>query len=137
MTSKKRKTKKRNPTPRQTRKFQLRLNHPEDIHVKEVLDFKRQGRAEVTTIRKGVTLFWALENGDLSVLFAMFPQYKSQFGAAAVEEFMRILSQQQAAPAGQGYAIAKSYALPKAVVVVDEQQISTAEAVSLFTGDFD
>lgn len=66
-------------TPRQTRKFQLRHNNPVDVHVGEILDFSRSQRREVTVIRDGVRLLWALENNDLSVLFEMFPYLKSQF----------------------------------------------------------
>ncbi len=66
-------------TPRQTRKFQLRHNNPIDVHVGEILDFSRSQRREVTVIRDGVRLLWALENNDLSVLFEMFPHLKSQF----------------------------------------------------------
>ena len=56
-------------TPRQTRKFQLRRDHPIDAHVSEILDYSRAKRREVTVIRDGVRLLWALENNDLSVLF--------------------------------------------------------------------
>lgn len=68
----------RKPVKRTTRHFQLRVDHPEDSHVAEILDFKRGQRAEVTTIRNGVRLLWALENGDTSVLFEMFPHLKPQ-----------------------------------------------------------
>lgn len=74
---------KRKSIPRQTRRFQLRTNHPIDSHVEEILNFKRSQRAEVTAIRDGVRLLWALENNDLSVLFEMFPHLKSQFIAPA------------------------------------------------------
>src|SRR5689334_19866415 len=65
---------------RQTRKFQLRVGqeYPIDSHVAEILNYKRSQRAEVTTIRDGVRLLWALENNDLSVLFEMFPKVKDQ-----------------------------------------------------------
>ena len=49
------------------------------MHVGEILDFSRSQRREVTVIRDGVRLLWALENNDLSVLFEMFPHLKSQF----------------------------------------------------------
>lgn len=70
--------KNRKQVKRQTRHFQLRVEHPIDQHVREILDFKRANRAEVTTIRDGVRLIWALENNDLSVLFELFPHIKPQ-----------------------------------------------------------
>lgn len=80
----KRKTSKnRKPIPRQTRKFQLRLEHKQDSHVREILDFAKSQRREVTLIRDAVSLFWALENGNLDALFEQFPQYKAQLAAAA------------------------------------------------------
>ena len=96
--AKKKQSKPRKYAPRQTRKFQLRLDHAEDAHVRDVLDFCRTERREVTVIRKGVSLYWALEQGNLDVLFEMFPQYKAQFApntAEALEQFMQILQRQQ------------------------------------------
>ena len=84
--------------PRQTRKFQLRVDHPKDAHVLEVLNFARSQRREVTVIRESIALYWALENGNLEALFEVFPQYKTQFApstAEALEQFMEILRQQQ------------------------------------------
>ena len=100
--TKRKKQTNRKPVKRQTRRFQLRLEHPVDAHVKEILDYERTKRKELETIRNGVTLYYALEQGDLKPLFEMFPQYKSQFNpdtAAALAEFMEILQRQQAAPA--------------------------------------
>lgn len=66
--------------PRQTRKFQLRHNHPVDAHVAEILDFAKSQRREVTMIRDGVRLLWALQNNDFSVLYEIFPHLKQQVG---------------------------------------------------------
>ncbi|MBA3870636.1 MAG: hypothetical protein H0X30_15965 [Anaerolineae bacterium] len=98
----KRKTTKRKPIKRVTRHFQLRIGqeYPIDAHVQEILEFKKSKRSEVTAIRDGVRLLWALENNDLSVLFEMFPQYQSQFTpstADALAQFMEILRHQQPA----------------------------------------
>ena len=96
--SKKKQIKLRKYAPRQTRKFQLRLDHPEDAHVREVLDFCKSERREVTVIRHAITLYWALEQGNLEALFESFPQYKIQFApntAEALEQFMQILQRQQ------------------------------------------
>lgn len=95
MAKKRQKTQKTNRyVPRQTRKFQLRLNHPTDMYVAEVLDEARKQRREVTIIREGVMLWWALENGNLEYLFEKFPQYRSQLNPDAdsvIQEFLRIL----------------------------------------------
>lgn len=77
--AKRKQSKNRKQVKRQTRHFQLRTEHPIDQHVKEILDYKRAQRSEVTAIRDGVRLLWALENGDLDVLFTMFPQYRNRF----------------------------------------------------------
>jgi hypothetical protein len=84
--------------PRQTRKFQLRHNHPIDAHVGEILDFSRSQRREVTVIRDGVRLLWALENNDLSVLFELFPHLKSQFvpdGLSLMEQIQTLFLNSQ------------------------------------------
>jgi hypothetical protein len=102
----------RNFVPRQTRKFQLRLNHPTDAHVGQILDYAKAQRGEVTMIRDGVRLLWALKNNDLSVLFELFPHLERQFKPDAevlIEQFRQMLMQQQvAAPAPQPALVAKS-----------------------------
>ena len=88
-------------TPRQTRKFQLRRDHPVDAHVSEILDYSRTKRREVTVIRDGVRLLWALENNDMSVLFEMFPHLKDQFipgGLNLIEQIQSMLLQSHSLP---------------------------------------
>ena len=90
------KTPQKRYTPRQTRKFQLRRDHPVDAHVSEILDYSRTKRREVTVIRDGVRLLWALENNDLSILFDMFPHLKDQFipgGLNLIEQIQAMLLQ--------------------------------------------
>lgn len=67
------KTRKRKSIPRQTRRFQLRLDHEQDSHVKEILDYARSEKREVTIIRDGVQLEHALEQGDIALLLQRFP----------------------------------------------------------------
>jgi hypothetical protein len=102
----------RNFVPRQTRKFQLRLNHPTDSHVGQILDYAKAQRGEVTMIRDGVRLLWALKNDDLSVLFELFPHLERQFKPDAeelIEQFRQMLSQQLvAAPVPQPALVAAS-----------------------------
>lgn len=59
--------------PRRTRKFQLRDNNPQDMHVREILDYAKSQRREVTMIRNAVQLQHSLEQGDISVLLERFP----------------------------------------------------------------
>jgi hypothetical protein len=135
MMAKKKTTSKTPPkryTPRQTRKFQLRRDHPIDAHVSEILDYSRSKRREVTVIRDGVRLLWALENNDLSVLFEMFPHLKDQFipgGLNLIEQIQSILLQAHVPPpepAGQPAGLkalnAPTFALP---VFEDDDELPT------------
>jgi len=72
-------SKNRKQVKRQTRRFQLRIEHPQDAHVREVLDYARSQRREVTVIREAITLYWALENGNLEALFEKFPAFRARF----------------------------------------------------------
>jgi hypothetical protein len=119
---KKAKTKRTDP-PRQTRKFQLRVNHPVDSHVMQILDYNKSRKREVTTIRDGVRLLWALQNDDLSVLFELFPHLKSRFvpeGADLIEQFRQMLMQHQPAPASLPGP--KPLAAPKLALPVFEDE---------------
>lgn len=101
----KRKTAKRKPVPRHTRKYQFRNDHPVDQHVETILDYWKSGKQEITNLRKAVSLYYAIEQGNLEVLFEMFPQYRSQFtpgNSQLIEQFMQILVQQQPAKVGAG-----------------------------------
>lgn len=97
MAAHKKSAKKRKPVPRHTRKYQFRNNHPIDQHVESILDFWKTGKQEITNLRKAVSLYYALEQGNLDVLFETFPQYRNQFTPISdqlVEQFMQILIQQ-------------------------------------------
>ncbi|MEP6989201.1 MAG: hypothetical protein ABI970_26610, partial [Chloroflexota bacterium] len=100
MAAKKKSHTKRKSVPRHTRKYQFRNDHPVDNHVEDILNFWKIGKQEITNLRKAIALYYALEQGDLPILFDMFPQYKTQFApgtAEALEQFMQILKQQQPA----------------------------------------
>ena len=77
--AKKKSTKNRKQIKRTTRHFQLRTEHPQDQHVKEVLDYAKSQRREVTLIRDAIALYWALENGNLEALFEKFPAFRASF----------------------------------------------------------
>jgi hypothetical protein len=143
-------------TARQTRKFQLRRDHPVDAHVSEILDYSRTKRREVTVIRDGVRLLWALENNDLSVLFEMFPHLKDQFlpgGVNLIEQIRSMLLETHPMPleperVGQAIGLkavnvsASAFALP--VFDDDDEDLPTivtgkntsASGVTNFIGAF-
>lgn len=132
-TKKKTAAPKKRYVPRQTRKFQLRHNHPIDTHVGEILDYSRSQRREVTVIRDGVRLLWALENNDLSVLFELFPHYKNQFvpdGLSLIEQIQTLFLNSQvlppASPVNSGVGLkslsAPAFALP---VFEDDDELPT------------
>lgn len=131
MTNKRKATKQpkaRPPVKRQTRKFQLRLEHPTDAHVKEVLDYARTQRREVTLIREAIALYWALEQGDIEALYKKFPQYRGGNGDGRagqldeIKELLRTIKEQivtkgtqsmQSLPSATGKQItAPSFDLP-------------------------
>lgn len=89
---------KRKHVKRNTYQFQLRVGneYPIDQHVSEILKYKREHKETATAIRDGVRLLWALEQGDLSVLYEMFPQYKAIVGnggdgAGQIKEAIELL----------------------------------------------
>ncbi|MBA3871004.1 MAG: hypothetical protein H0X30_17820 [Anaerolineae bacterium] len=73
MAGKRKQTKNRKQVRRTTRHFQLRVDHPTDTHVGEILDYAKSQRREVTLIRDAVQLFYALEQGDMTLLLDKFP----------------------------------------------------------------
>lgn len=81
--TKRNRKRKRAYIPRRTRKFQLRNNHSQDIHVAEILDYARSKRQEVTLIRNAVQLEYSLGQGDLSILLERFPWVKEALSTPA------------------------------------------------------
>ena len=130
MATKKKSATKRKPVPRHTRKYQFRNDHPVDQHVESILSFWKSGKQEITNLRKAVSLYYALEQGDLPALFDAFPQYKTQFApntAEALEQFMDILRRQQVVQApepakGPKQLAAPNFALP---VFEDDDELPT------------
>ncbi len=139
MAKKKTKSTPKRYVPRQTRKFQLRHNHPIDSHVTEILDYSRSQRREVTVIRDGVRLLWALENNDMGVLFELFPHLKTQFTpgtAEALEQFMQILKQQQPVNSGAGQLTKYEPAIPLPAPPKAEIKQSTAVSADTIADNF-
>src|SRR5262245_58383918 len=91
-------TRKRRKIPRETWRFQLRLDNAIDSHVRDILKYAESQRRAVTMIRDGVRLFWALENDDLNVLFELFPNLRGRFMPESdqiIEQFRQILREHQ------------------------------------------
>jgi hypothetical protein len=132
MMASKKKSTKRKPVPRHTRKYQFRNDHPIDQHVEQILNFWKSEKKEITNLRKAVALYYALENGDLSALFEIFPQYKTQFApstAEALEQFMEILRQQQH-PIASGAGQSIKYEPPIPLPAPPKAEIKQSVAVS-------
>lgn len=139
------KNRKRKPIPRKTKHFQLRMTHPIDTHVDEILDYARSQRREVTVIRDGVRLLWALENNDLSVLWDLFPHLKPQIapvggdgGAGGrlekIESMLELVVSQQAS---NGYLMQSAAAPAGSAVSGNLKALTGAKAVSMPTFDDD
>lgn len=137
MAKRKQSRKQRKQVKRTTRHFQLRVDHPQDAHVREILDYARSQRREVTLIRDAVALFWALENNDLEPLFEKFPQYRAKFSGdggqggggvtnEALQAFMDILRAQN----NTGGYVMKSTATVPALAAPKVEVKQTASSVS-------
>lgn len=134
MAAKKNSVAKRKPVPRHARKYLFRNDHPIDQHVEQILDFWKSEKQEITNLRKSVALYYALENGELSALFEIFPQYKAQFApgtAEALEQFMQILQQQQLPSMAEQQFQSVSQPIPKplpAPPIAEVRQAAPADA---------
>lgn len=129
--------------PRQTRKFQLRTDNLQDLHVQQVLDFAKSQRREVTLIRDAITLYYALENGDLNALFDKFPAFRASFilpttqtasGAGPLEEIKSMLemitSQQQSNSYHIKPTVGSQSILPPPVAEVKSAAPLSADAIA-------
>jgi hypothetical protein len=86
--------------PRKEFKFWLYHDLTEDQRLMEYIAYLRKTRQFAKTLRNGLRLMWSLGEGDLSVLFELFPSLRSQFAPntdALIEEFRQMLLQRPAA----------------------------------------
>ncbi len=67
--------------PRKELKTWLYADLPEQASLIEYVEYLRSTRQLAKTIRNGLRLMWSLGEGDLSVLFELFPGVKTQFEA--------------------------------------------------------
>lgn len=84
--------------PRKEFKFWLYHDLLEDQRLMDYIAYLRKTRQFAKTLRNGLRLMWALGEGDLSVLFELFPSLRSQLVPNAdnlIEEFRQMLLQHQ------------------------------------------
>ncbi len=84
--------------PRKEFKFWLYHDLVEDVRLMEYIEFLRKTRQFAKVLRNGLRLMWTLGEGDLSVLFELFPTLRSQFEPNSenlIEQFRQMLLQQQ------------------------------------------
>jgi hypothetical protein len=71
--------KQRKPEPRKMFKFWLRLDRAEDLKLIEYIEYLVSKRQFVTEIRTALRLLWSLRQGNLWVLFELFPWVRAEF----------------------------------------------------------
>lgn len=95
---------------RHTRQYQLRDGHPTDQHVASILDFWKGDRQELANFRKAITIFYALQQNDITPLLQMFPFVREAIsgGVGDTDEIKKmlelIIARQKATPVS-GYAM--------------------------------
>ena len=115
--------------PRKLFKFWLYQDLAEDTRLMEYIEYLHKTRQFATMVRNGLRLMWTLGQGDISVLFDLFPTLRAQFtpdNSALIEEFRLMLQTQSAAavpalpPGIKALAINKPIAMP--IFDDDEQE---------------
>lgn len=107
---------------RTTRRFQLRRgsDYPQDEHVLEVLEYAKKQKREVELIRNAIELFYALEQGNLDMLYEAFPQYKAAIngtggnggGQVDEEKLAERIAERVAMLSGSQYKMESAVQLP-------------------------
>lgn len=85
---------------RSRKRFTFWLYHDlvEDTRLMDYIEYLRKTRQFAKSVRNGLRLMWTLGEGDLSVLFELFPSLRSQFmpkGDELIEQFRQMLLQHQ------------------------------------------
>jgi hypothetical protein len=134
--------------PRKEFKFWLYHDLVEDMRLMEYIEFLVKTRQFATNVRNGLRLMWSLGQGDLSILFELFPTLRAQFvpdNSTLIEEFRQLLLQQsravqpETAPALSGpKLLAGAKQLPMPVLdddqdtIVLKRNVSTDASANLF-----
>lgn len=123
--------------PRKEYRFWLYHDLAEDVRIMEFIKYCKSTKQFARVVRDGIRLIWSLREGNMAILFELFPHLQRQFkpdGDELVEQFRQILLQQRpinvdsgagqttpkpALPAGMKPAAAPPVAAPKAAPVAD------------------
>lgn len=105
----------RRPRPRRQFKFWLYHDIEVDSRLMEYIDYLRATRQFATTIRNGLRLMWTLSEGDLTVLFELFPTLRLKLTEPSPPttpggDFQKMLT--EAAKQGAQLALLEVPALP-------------------------
>lgn len=90
--------------PRKEYKFWLFHDLPEHQRLMDFISYCKQTRQFAKVIRDGIRLIWSLREGNLSVLFELFPHLERQFNPDAedlIAEFREMLLVHRNEPAPQ------------------------------------
>lgn len=82
--------------PRKEFKFWLYHDIAEDVKLMEYIAYLYASRQFARTIRNGLRLMWTLGQGDLSVLFELFPGIKSSLNSQYredIDELKRLIKE--------------------------------------------
>src|SRR5262245_2667471 len=91
----------RSGRPRKECKFQLYQDQSADNELMTYVVYLNKTRQFGQVVRNGLRLIWSLGQGDLSVLFELFPALQNQFMPRPedlVEQFRQLLQVRVAAP---------------------------------------
>lgn len=84
--------------PRKQFLFWLYHDIAEQVRLMEYIAYLQKTRQFATVARNGLRLMWTLSEGDLSVLFELFPTLQTQFkpdNSDLIAEFRQLLKEQQ------------------------------------------
>jgi hypothetical protein len=104
-------------------KFWLYRDLAEDSRLMEYIGYLHQTRQFATMVRNGLRLMWTLGQGDLSVLFELFPILQAQFkpnNDDLLEQFRQMLLQHQPVVSAQPI-VALPHSTPRPILSDDEQ----------------
>lgn len=109
--------------PRKEFKYWLYHDIAEDVKLMEYIGYLYQTRQFARTIRNGLRLMWTLGQGDLTVLFELFPGIQASLGSQYrqdMDEIKRLIRENCNSPAQPQTITAL---LPMPIVEDDESDL--------------
>jgi hypothetical protein len=103
--------------PRKEYRFWLYHDLAEDARIMEFIKYCKSTKQFAGVIRDGIRLIWSLREGNMAVLFELFPHLQPQFrpgGDELVEQFRQILLQQRPITIDSGVGQVTQKQLPPA-----------------------